>query len=97
MFILKSETFIYGGTEKVLSVVIDNLIKNSNNIKLICLSSNKESYDESKWVDPFLNNKDKVDLFLIDKENKLDLAKALLRSFFGFKYNYVCKLYQAIY
>jgi len=95
MFILKNETFIYGGGEKVLSVVIDNLIKNSNNIKLICLSSNKESYDKSKWVDPFLKNKDKVDLFLIE-ENKLHFKKALLRSFFGFKYNYVKFIKQSI-
>ena len=94
MFILTNKMLIYGGLEKVLSVVIDNLIKNSNNIKLICLSSNKESYDKSKWVDPFLKNKDKVDLFLI--EENIHFKKALLRSFFGFKYNYVNFIKQSI-
>jgi len=89
MFIFKNTMFVKGGIETVSSVVIDNLIKNGNVIKLVVLSPNKESYDKSKWVDPFLNNKDKVDLFLIDKESKLNFAKALLKSFFGFKYNYL--------
>jgi UDP-D-galactose:(glucosyl)LPS alpha-1,6-D-galactosyltransferase len=88
LFVWSTLLTSYGGSERVVSNVMDNLFKEGHEVKMVIFDPRREELeDESEWVEPFSTHKDKLYLYFLE-DKYTALLRLFVKSIFGINYSY---------